>query len=245
MEQSYKTTPYQTLLEAMGAHISTSIFMPNTKPAITTLEILRRYINLIRYAKSVLGIQCPQFIYFGITDTNLAECEAALQYHEVIGLKDYPLSADGKTVTTGTIGVCRRETRLAGLRLTKKYGKVYARHCDNPEIIAIEGNSINAEVADVEDMISLESEVPGAKIVICHVSCRQNAELILRAQLRGPWIVIELCPQYLWFDADGTNWNPSLDPVFYKCFNNLRSGEDREFLVSLLLTNNQIDYYRF
>jgi len=191
-------------------------------------------------ARRALGIKERQYLYFGITDNNLEECDHALGFQEVVGLKDYPLSADGKTVTTGTIGVSHRETRLAGLSLVRKYDKAYARHCDNPEIITQEGPTIDAEATDVEDMISLESEVPGAKIIICHVSCRESAELILQAQKKGSKIVIELCPHYLWFDADGTNWNSGLNPVFYKCFNNLRTGEHREFLISLLWSDNPL-----
>jgi dihydroorotase-like cyclic amidohydrolase len=238
LKQAHKTTVQQTMSEAIKMLVVISIFMPNTDEPLITIEALDKYISLIRWAKKVLGIDYPQYVYFGITDYNLAECEIALRYPEVIGLKDYPLSADGKTVTTGTIGVSKQETRLAGLRLVTKYNKVYARHCDNPEVIAREGHTIKAEVIDVVDMISLASEVPGAKVVICHVSCRESAETILKAQQRGMQIIIELCPHYLWFDADGANWNPNLDPVFYKCFNNLRSSEDREFLISLLLSDN-------
>jgi dihydroorotase-like cyclic amidohydrolase len=214
--------------------------MPNTAPAITDIKLLKYYLALIQYARRRLDIKHPQYLYFGITDYNLAECEKALQYPEVIGLKDYPLSLSGKTVTTGTSGVFHRETRLAGLRLVDQHSKVYTRHCDNPEIIAREGYTINAEVADVEDMISIASEVPDATIIICHVSCRESVELILKAQHRGLQIAIEFCPHYLWFDTDGTNWNPELDPVFYKCFNHLRSGEHREFLVSQLPKDNPL-----
>lgn len=240
LEQSHKTTIRQTLLEAINSHISISVLMPNPLPPITSIGVLKRLISAIKDARRNLGIKKRQYIYFGITDDNLEECDHALEFQEVVGLKDYPLGEDGKTVTTGTIGVSRRETRLAGLSLVKKYDKVYARHNDNPEIIAREGHTINAETTDVEDTISLESEVPGAKIVACHVSCRESAELILKAQHKGSQIAIELCPHYLWFDANGTNWNPELDPVFYKCFNNLRTGEHREFLISLLLSNNPL-----
>ena len=240
LKQAHKTTVEQTMSEAIKMLVVISIFMPNTDEPLTTIEALDNYIKLIRWAKKVLGINYPQYVYFCITDYNLTECEIALRYPEVIGLKDYPLSADGKTVTTGTIGVSKRETRLAGLRLVKKYKKVYARHCDNPEVIAREGYTINAEATDVKDMISLASQVPGVKVIICHVSCREGAELILKAQKKGMQIIIELCPHYLWFDADGTNWNPDLDPVLYKCFNNLRSSENREFLISLLLSDNPL-----
>ncbi|MDP1884229.1 MAG: dihydroorotase family protein [Candidatus Moranbacteria bacterium] len=238
LKQAYKTTIRQTLSEALEALISISVFMPNTLPAITNLMILQHQLRLLGNARKKLCLKNQQYGHFGLTDRNLVECEAALKFREVLGLKDYPLSADGTTVTTGTIGVFDPRTRLAGLHLVRQHRKIYARHCDNPGIIAREGHTINAEVADVEDMISLASQVPGAKVVACHISCRESAELILKAQKKGLPITIELCPHYLWFDSEGTNWNPDLDPVFYKCFNSLRGGEHREFLVSLLPTDN-------
>jgi dihydroorotase-like cyclic amidohydrolase len=78
------------------------------------------------------------------------------------------------------------------------------------------------------------------KVVICHVSCRESAELILAAQKKNMQIAIELCPHYLWFDAGKNHWRTDINPVFYKCFNNLRSAADREYLVRLLKMDNPL-----
>ena len=133
----------------------------------------------------------------------------------------YPRFPNGKVATTGTaIGVRQDSTILRLMKAVRKENKVLARHCDDPLTIKrLGGHKIEAEVAEVKKTINLAKQVPGVKIIICHVSCRQSAELILAAQQEGMQIAIELCPQYLWFDSDRTNWNPNLDPVFYHCFN--------------------------
>lgn len=239
--QAYKITIEQYLRESLSASIGISILMPNTNPPIINLEMLDKLISKIELAKKKLGIKENQYIYFGITDNNLHECEEALKHPLVIGLKDYPLGKDKRTVTTGTIGVMYRKTREIGIHLTKNAGKVYARHCANPEIFARVGrDTIKGEVFDVEDTVEIARKVPGAKILICHVSNRSGAKHILRAQKDGLQIAIEICPQYLWFDSNRTNWNSLIDPVFYHCFNSLRTRDNKLYLQNLLTIENPL-----
>lgn len=241
MNQEHKMTVEQYLRESQSAGIGISILMPNTDPPITNMETLERYINLIENARKKLSIQERQYVYFGITDDNLNECEEALQHPLVIGLKDYPKAKDGKTVTTGTIGVTCRSTREAGVRLTAAYNKVYARHCANPAIFAKSGrDTIRGEEFDVVDTIEIARSCPWAKILICHVSNSRCAKRILNAQKKGLQIAIEICIQYLWFDSNGTNWIPGIDPVFYHCFNNLRPREHRLYLRDLITKENPL-----
>lgn len=239
LNESYKTTVKQTLLEARNGNIGISILMPNTNPPIDWIYRLRRYIVIKKQAENFLKLG-QQYLYFGITDFNFEECDQALRFSEVVGLKDYPKKKDGESVTTGKIGVMYDSTILLGMKLCRDFDKVFAAHCDDPEIIAIEGNTIKAEVEYVKRIISLAKMIPGVKVVICHVSCRQSAELILQAQAKGMRIAIELVAHYLWFDKDGTNWNPNINPVYYHCFNNLRGKEHRIFLVNLLMLNNPL-----
>ncbi|OGI26016.1 MAG: hypothetical protein A3J76_05265 [Candidatus Moranbacteria bacterium RBG_13_45_13] len=240
MDQSYKTTVKQTMAEAQKGLITTSFFMPNTSPPIVNPEVLERYLKIIDRAREELGVQHQQYVYFGATDENLRECRGALNNPAVVSIKVYPLGKSGETVTTGTIGVADDITILKLLNLSEISGKPVAFHCDDPEIISLEGNTIRAEVSYVKKILRMTRDFPQAKIIICHVSCIESAELILHAQERGTQVALELCPHYLWFDADGTNWNPRLNPVFYKCYNNLRPKEHREFLVSLLKMDNPL-----
>jgi len=238
MLQSRKTTVLETLREARNGGIGVSFFMPNTDPPITDLDTLIFYIQLMAKAETELGLQQRQFVYFGATDSNLEECRRANSISGVVGIKVYPKSKKGETVTTGTIGVAENSTIMRLFELSEACGKPVAFHCDDPEIVAREGNTIRAEATYVEKILFLASNFPRAKIVICHVSCRESAGLVLAAQRSGMQVVLELCPHYLWFDSNGTHWDHAIDPVFYHCFNNLRPKEHRIFLTGLLGEDN-------
>jgi len=229
MLQSYKTTVYQTLLVAINwLGEFTFAFMPNTDPAIKNTVSRKKYKQIIRRDTKELGVKHQQYIWFKVTDSNLPECARALLDKEVIGLKIY-----GPEIKNF-------ETLLWAITLCWKARKVLAVHCDDPLIIEEEGYSKRAEIEYVRTIISLAERFPGVKVLICHVSCRESAELILATQKNGMLVALEICPQYLWFDSSGTHWNPALDPNFYLCLNRLRGPEDREYLISLLNSDNDL-----
>ncbi|GBE16223.1 dihydroorotase [bacterium BMS3Abin15] len=236
LREAHKTTVKQYLKESLKSSISISILMPNTNPPIVNILTLNKYLSLIN--RAVMEQEAPheQYIYFGLTDTNIKECEIALRYPMVVGLKIYP-----KGVTTGNIGVSDYEVILKAMELVKKNNKVLAVHCDDPGIIAAaRANPIEAEVFYVKKIIGLAAKTPRVKIVICHVSCQQSVEIILNAQGKGMQIAIEVTPHHLWFDSDGTNWNPAISPIFYHCYNNLRSIQHRVYLQHLITKENSL-----
>jgi dihydroorotase len=228
MRQRYKTTILETLRLAIASFVSVIVIMPNTNPGIINEAILLVSISLLNRARRILGIGDMQRIWFGTTNNNFWECKKALQNFYVVGLKVY----------SNIIFSTRQILKL--MRLCARAGKPIAFHCDHPMIIAKEGYSKKAEVEYVRLVLYLAHMVPGVKIYFCHISCRESAELILAAQKEGIQAVIEICVNYLWFDSEGTNWNPGLDPKFYDCLNRLRTKKDREFIISLLLTGNPL-----
>ncbi|MDP8266906.1 MAG: dihydroorotase family protein [Candidatus Aceula meridiana] len=239
MLEDYKATIYQTMKEALLVGIRVLAYMPNTKPAIVTIEILDRVLGLINDAQERLNVSEMQYVYFGVTDNNLDQCELALQREEVIGLKIYPQRENGDGVTTGIIGVVSMRTVLVAMKLAKKYDKVVSIHCSCPEKFFREKlDTIGGELSYLIKIVMVAKKVPGVKIVICHVSNILSAKYIIRAHEKfGINIAMELMPHYLWFDSEGTNWNPCIGREFYHCFNSLRNSLNREFLVSLLKTN--------
>lgn len=228
MRQRYKTTILETLRLAVASLVSIIVIMPNTNPGITNDIILLVSISLLNRARRILKIRDIQRIWFGVTNDNFWECKKALRNFYVVGIKIY----------SEIVHSARQILKF--MKLCAKAGKPIAFHCDHPLIIAKEGYSKKAEVEYVRLVLQLARMVPGVKIYFCHISCRESAELILAAQKEGIQAVIEICVNYLWFDSEGTNWNPNLDPKFYNCLNRLRTREDREFLISLLLTDNPL-----
>src|SRR5512133_2581920 len=82
--ERHKLTPLQALGDANVAGIGVTAFMPNTSPAITKISVLDTYSNIIHQANRELGIHRKQYIYFGATDTNHADCEQAMRRKDVI-----------------------------------------------------------------------------------------------------------------------------------------------------------------
>jgi dihydroorotase len=238
-QHRHKTTVLQVMKEAASSGIAITAFMPNTLPAITDWSRTTTYLDVINNAQKDLQVRQKQYLYFGALDSNHAYCDRVLALEQVIGVKVYP-AKNGQPVTTGSdIGVAELSSILEHMKLAAKHGKVAAIHCDDPLVIAAEGNTKKAEVEYVIKMLGLACLIKGLRLVFCHVSCRESAELILAAQAQGIEAGIELAPHYLWFDGDGTNWNKDLSPNHYKCLNSLRSAADREYLIELAKSDNR------
>jgi dihydroorotase len=241
MEESHKTTVRQVLTEAKSAGIGITLFMPNTKPPIIDLPALERYIGIIEEARLSVGIIHKQHVYFGVTDDNLKECDEALEYEQVIGLKIYPKSQSGSAVTTGSIGITKDSTIKKALQIARKYHKVVAFHCDDPIYEeSIRMRHAYTEYRYVEKVLQISEKIPKVKIVICHVSCAESVNLVAAAQTKGLKVVTEFTPHHLWFTHDDEHWDNGIESVFYHCFNPLRSKDDRIALRKRLASNRTL-----
>jgi|GEM_PF-1462552 len=234
--QSYKTNPYQVLREARLGGISISIGMPNTLDPIDTFLAAEDYRHLeIAPAEKMLALERIQPMYFGARDNNLKEFLKVVYLDYIIGAKFYdePLSGGGLFIKSW-------EAERDYMQACARFDKVVACHNDETKTVRAKGYVKEAEIRSVERRLNLAVQIPNLRIVMCHVSCKEAAELILQAQKNGLRVAIEICPHYMWFDSWGTHWCPSLDAVFYWCYNNLRTPEDREFLVSLWKSGNRL-----
>ena len=68
----------------------------------------------------------------------------------VIGLKAY-----SKYVTMGLVYVSNEKTIIEAMKLVRHFNKVFAFHCDDPDIIKMEGFSIRAEVEYIKKLSAL------------------------------------------------------------------------------------------
>jgi dihydroorotase len=208
--------------------------MPNTWPVIDSLRAAVEYLGKeINPAARVIGMKRPQLLYIGVTDSNFKEVSEFLKLPQSAGGKIYPAGE----VTTGKLGIAKDSSIRWHMNNIAEAGKVLAVHCADPRVFKEKnGDTIEGEAKYLEKILKLAYPLrEHLKLVICHVSCRVSAELVLQAQREGYRnLFLGVTPHHLWFDNAGTNWQPGLDPVFYKCLNGLRGPEDREFLVSLL-----------
>jgi len=238
-EESHKTTPYRVLWEAFHSLINVCVGMPNTCPVIDSLGVGIKYLTQeINPAAGIIGMSKPQLLYVGLTDSNFGEVREFLKLPQAAGGKIYPAGE----VTTGKVGIAKKSSILWHMCNIAEADKVLAVHCADPQIYQEKnGDTMEGEVKYLEKILNLTYPLRRwLKLVVCHVSGKASAEMILQAQNEGYRnLFIELTPHHLWFDNAGTHWNPSVDPVFYHCLNGLRGPEDREFLISLA-ANEQI-----
>lgn len=233
-KERHKTTPFQVLWEASRSGISISMGKPNTMPIIDTFENASLYLKSeINPARQVIDLKWPQYLEIGLTDNNHREVINAITLPQISGGKIFPTGE----VTTGKLGIKKRNAIRWHMHNIAEAGKAVSVHCADPKLFKELGRDSAMGERKYLEMIlklafSLREEII---LIICHVSNRESVEMIIDAQKTGfKNLFIEIAPHYPWFDNQGTNWNPKLNPVFYKCFNALRGPEDREFLVSVL-----------
>lgn len=229
MEQSEVMTVMQTFIEAQNSGVGVVCLMPNTSPSIDNPGALHRYLNLIEEAEKVTGV--IGYVWVALTDTNHKSVIHMLKHPKVCGVKIYPLG-----VTTGTTGIRKWESFEKLLSMMRQEGiyKPIAGHWEDPEVIAKEGNSVNAEVTALKKLVELANEYPDFRYTACHLTSAEGLKVIYDAQNYGELdIMIELSPHHLWFcsdEVDVTNGR-------WKCFPPIKSWADRMALREFLREN--------
>lgn len=152
---------------AIAGGFTTILAMPNTHPAITTMEIFNRISNQAK--REAL---CDVFFFAGASPDSIAELPELS--HHAIGLKIY------LNQTYGPNGIYDPE-------LVKEYYRRW--ESDRPIALHAEGKMVAAG-------IQLAKET-GKKTHFCHISRREEIELIARYKERGLSITCEVTPHHL------------------------------------------------
>ncbi len=228
LDQANVSTIEETIRLARLWWVWTLCFMPNTTPAIVNIEILEKYISLIEKADL-----WRHYIYFGLTENNLEECEEALKREEVVWLKVYPLWV---TTGEGSLKAWISDHRVLdeAIPLVIKYDKVISFHWESADMVAERWHIPEAEIDYFENIIAKYALLyPEAKIIAAHASLKESIKPLIEARKKWANISIEFTPHHIWFTEDDAIWNP-----FLKCFPPLRSLYDRDFLRDMLKTDD-------
>lgn len=203
-EESYKATIKKVYELAKSQGVSAIFDMPNTKPPITTREIVAKRLR----TAEMQGVSRGYYLYVAAT-SSLEQLEEAVRTVEeeprAVGLKMYTSEMRGLEVE-------RLEDQLKVYRALAELGYrgVIAVHCEKtslfrPELWSPEKPSTwclarppEAEVESVMDQISCvkKSGFRGTLYVV-HVSCPRTVELISKARNDGVRIVCGVTPHHL------------------------------------------------
>ncbi len=233
---THKADMYTESRAAVAGGVTTAFDMPNTRPATVSEEAFAAKMELAK-EKSCMNLG----FHFGATNTNIEEIErildgkTPLSPDEIKGIKVFMGSS------TGNMLVDENSTldRLFSIK-----SKPVLVHCEDEETIrqnlkaAIERygedipfsehENIRSRKACIKSSIkALEKAIRhGTRLVLCHISTKEEIEMVRAAKSNNPDIIAETSCNYLWFcNEDYDRMGSRL-----KCNPSVKTSADREAL---------------
>ena len=234
---------------AAAGGITTVFDMPNTKPATTEAVHLAEKLALAK-EKSVINMG----FHIGATNENASEiaslvqngdAETGLKPSDIAGVKVFMGSSTGNMLVD-------EENTLAELFSIKE--KPVLVHCEDEDTIRrnlerarekygedipfSEHEHIRSRIACIKSSIkALELAIKyNTRLTLCHISTKEEVEMVRAAKLNNPGISAETSCNYLWF------CNEEYDKLGSraKCNPSIKTPSDRAALREAL-KNGQID----
>ena len=225
---------------AVAGGVTTVFDMPNTSPATVSAGAFAGKLSLAK-EKSCMNLG----FHFGATNRNIEEIEDILagktdiSPEDVMGIKVFMGSS------TGNMLVDENNTldRLFSIK-----GKPVLVHCEDEETIRTnlqaatakygdeipfsEHENIRSRKACIKSSIrALEKAIKhGTTLVLCHISTKEEAEMVRAAKSNNPNIIAETSCNYLWFCNEDY---PRLGSRL-KCNPSVKGASDREALRNAL-----------
>ena len=208
---------------ALHGGITTVLAMPNTDPAIDSLESIRFLKEAIKRSAKAQVLICAAITRCRkgeeLTDIGLLQKEGALA-----------ISDDGASVDSD-------ELMLKALKSAKKAGVLTICHCEDKKLsnlgvvnrgftatrLGLRGISRESEYERVSRDISLAQKAD-ARVHIAHISCSESVEIVAKAKKKGVKVTCETAPHYFVFSEEellGYDANFKMNP-------HLRTGDDVE-----------------
>ena len=226
---SYKETIASGSRAAARGGYTAVCAMPNLNPVPDSIEHLAAEQELIRAAGDIAAV----YPYAALTVG-----EKGLEGADIEGLADRVIafSDDGK-------GVQSESMMRSLMERCAKQGKILAAHCEDERLLhggyihdgiyarehGYKGICSESEWGPIARDLKLAKET-GCAYHVCHISCKESAELIRQAKKDGVDVTCETGPHYLLLDE-----NDLQDDGRFRMNPPLRSREDREALVEALL----------
>ena len=226
---SYKETMVSGSRAAARGGYTAVCAMPNLKPVPDSPAHLKEEEDLIRASGGIADIYPYAALTVGEKGTEAAALEELAP--RVIAFSD-----DGK-------GVQSESMMRSLMERCKKLGKILAAHCEDEALVrggyihdgvyaaahGHRGICSESEWGPIARDLKLAKET-GCAYHVCHISCRESAELIRQAKKDGVDVTCETAPHYLLLDE-----NDLQEDGRFRMNPPLRSAEDREALVEALL----------
>ena len=226
---SYKETILSGSRAAARGGYTAVCAMPNLNPVPDSLPHLAEEEELIRQAGDYAAVLPYAALTVGEKGQEAADLEGLAP--RVIAFSD-----DGK-------GVQSESMMRSLMERCRKLGKIISAHCEDERLLrggyihdgsyakahGHKGICSESEWGPIARDLKLAKET-GCAYHVCHISCRESAELIRQAKKDGVDVTCETGPHYLLLDE-----NDLQEDGRFRMNPPLRSREDREALVEALL----------
>ena len=226
---SYKETIVSGSRAAARGGYTAVCAMPNLNPVPDSLPHLAEEEELIRQAGDYAAVLPYAALTVGEKGQEAADLEGLAP--RVIAFSD-----DGK-------GVQSESMMRSLMERCRKLGKIISAHCEDERLLrggyihdgsyakahGHKGICSESEWGPIARDLKLAKET-GCAYHVCHISCRESAELIRQAKKDGVDVTCETGPHYLLLDE-----NDLQEDGRFRMNPPLRSREDREALVEALL----------
>ena len=236
-------------LAAVAGGVTSVMDMPNTSPATTSAEALKGKLELAK-EKSVAKIS----FHIGATNDNVEDIcrlitegdeETGITPDDIAGVKVFMGSSTGNMLvdandTLDKLFAIKEKPVLVHCEdeATIKENLAKAVETYGEDIPFREHENIRSRKACIKSSIkALEMAMKhGTRLVLCHISTKEEIQMTRAAKLTNPNIVAETSCNYLWFcneDYDRLGSRAKCNPA-------VKGADDRQALIEAL-ANGDID----
>ena len=205
--QEYKENWESGAGAARAGGITTVFDMPNNDPPVTDAISLRAKKEIINEQLKNIGIPLRYYLYFGATNGNLNKIEEVK--NEIIGIKLF------MGASTGNLLISRLEDQKKWFAKAAELNLVLAVHAEDETEIQKEKKLIlNPTIRDhskirsrIAAVIATKQAIALAKkyntkLYLCHISTKEEIELIRQAKMEGLQIFTEVTPHHLFLNEN-------------------------------------------
>lgn len=236
--QEHKETPETCLQAALHGGYGVILNMPNTKPVLDNVGILRTAQARCEKSEKDTGVK----VLWSAAVTKGQAGEELVDFQSLADAGVVAFTEDG-------IGIKKVEHLRAALEFSAQSGLPILEHAENyghggalgagpvQEKLEVPLYKRNAEWEFVKRDLATLEEVPGARYHVLHVSTRESVGLIQEAKAKGLKATAEVSPHHLYFCTDDIK----AENTSFKMNPPLQQAEDRQVLQKAL-AEGVIDY---
>ncbi len=236
--QGHKETPQTGLTAALRGGYSAILTMPNTKPTIDNLEVLRQGQDEVKIWEEETGVH----VFWSAAITRNLSSDDLTDYEDLVRAGVRAFTNDGLGVLSDVV----MENAFARL---EKLGVPLLQHAEflghggalapGPvqEKVGAAAYPDEPEWKMVERDLRELRKHPGARYHVLHVSSRKTLEFIRQAKSEGLKVTAEVTPHHLFFNSatiDETNTSFKMNPP-------IRGAQDQQALWTALV-NGELDF---